>query len=39
MIEDEMRGDEMRWKAPSREREGAFHVKKEAMKREIRIEL
>ena len=31
--------DEMRWKAPSREREGAFHVKKEAMKREIRIEL
>ena len=31
--------DEMRWKAPSREREGAFHLKKEVMKREICIEL
>ena len=29
----------MRWKAPSRERERAFHLKKEVMKREICIEL
>ena len=29
----------MRAPAPAREGVGAFHVKKEAMKREIRIEL